>query len=330
MVVPGAWFKKKASGVGRAQRRWFELNGVFAFAFERALQNERVVACVLLRLAVCQATAYAVRPLGLFYDSGASIWYFEGENDGRGIKKKGSIDVGAGTTASASGSLLNITDPDGRTWELVADDESTAADWEALIYQAQNKQKHRFKERLTELTDAGKDHSEIETELFTEFGNSILTTNHASIVAAAAASGSARFEEDEAEDEASRKGERSAWFVKKAEKFGSDKRRYFVLSGVELKYYADAVDGYGVDHRGTIALGLSCSIIRSGKRFLFCFTRNSLAEKLPSLIDFALSPLIGSGSSDFFLTIPISFLRLCFRRLRFSCCRGRNYNPAER
>jgi hypothetical protein len=55
-----------------------------------------------------------------------------------------------------------------------------------------------------------------------------------------------------------------AWFVKKAERSGQDKKRFFVLQGKEVRYYESEQNGHPVSLKGSFTINASATVALDG------------------------------------------------------------------
>ena len=58
----------------------------------------------------------------------------------------------------------------------------------------------------------------------------------------------------------------AGWFLKRAENRGKDHRRFFVLRGTEVAYFAEELDGRGVDQRGSFSIDLTTELKPEGRQ----------------------------------------------------------------
>ena len=230
-----AWFVKKAEGRGRDQRRFFELHGT-------------------------------------------ELRYFESESGGRGSGQKGSVDILPASEVLTSGRDLFIGNPD-RTWQLTADTEALAIVWHDRLETArltlpgakpatvtatravvdepeEDDDDVRLQQRLDELLASGQhSYAAVKADLVARFGASMFSARRGSVVAALRTveqSQAALADADTVSVRGDADVQYAGWFVKKAEKRGRDRRRFFELHAAELRYYESEHAGHGVGIKGTV------------------------------------------------------------------------------
>lgn len=184
------------------------------------------------------------------------LQYFVSEEGGEGVEQRGAVSITPLTKLGVNGKTVLIVNHD-RTWDLEASDTSEAAQWEGWLLGAQNQMKSDFYSRVHELKEARGSElrfTELEIVLRAEFGEEMLANERTKLlktITFAAAPLSDTIVTDGADDTL----HHAAWFLKKAgTKLGKDRKRYFVLKGTELLYFEDAVNGRGVNQKGSIEI----------------------------------------------------------------------------
>eukprot|EP00047_Mylnosiga_fluctuans_P019018 m.77744 g.77744 ORF g.77744 m.77744 type:complete len:1563 (+) comp7929_c0_seq1:66-4754(+) len=228
LMLPGegAWMLKKADGLlARDQRRFFAL--VFG------LHTRRV-----------------------------KIAYYSDVSDGVPVGKKGAIELSAGQTRfeQKEKELRVITSE--RTWQLTGDDATQVTLLVDRSKRCIGEQRPdvnngmpllaRLRLLVAELRDKEVDVTAecLTEELMREYGASVVGSYAGDISKAAETAKSGKLP--------------GAWFSKKAEKHGKDRRRFFELFPRELKYYEGAENGKGVGYKGSVFLHPTTTVMRAG------------------------------------------------------------------
>ena len=181
----------------------------------------------------------------------AELRYFEDQADDQGVVLKGTIVLDARTEVRATGRALTIKAGE-RTYELLAETEGQAAQWEGALLDARPRLALNFAAQLSSLLPADRappTFRDLKRTLVPAYGVSAFASQRVQVARAHCA---ATATWKAAHPDTTLPLIPSAWFTKEAEKRGKAQRRFLELHGAEIKYFREQVAGRGDDPRGSI------------------------------------------------------------------------------
>eukprot|EP00041_Stephanoeca_diplocostata_P038989 m.1577547 g.1577547 ORF g.1577547 m.1577547 type:complete len:2794 (+) comp25311_c0_seq11:414-8795(+) len=186
------------------------------------------------------------------------IQYFLDEKRGQGVELRGVITITSASRVVTNDAVVSIINPD-RVWNLTAASVTEASQWEGVLGDLRPRLMSSLNHRLGDTLNAAGDDdavgfSELKRVVLDEYGENTYLQHQGTLARALLEA-----------NIVGRGGMETAWFFKKAAKYGKDQKRFFELHGNVLRYFQDMDAAKTGKHKGAIHITPASVLTVDGK-----------------------------------------------------------------